>query len=307
MTWNDLNDHVEVGMLHRTLYLDSPNYDRTLLETIDLITHDLFFDRIELPKIKDPAIRSEIKKRLHMTRVKTTYATSATIFEKQLDINSVDPAKRRYAIDELKACFEDALDFGADHITMISGPTVEEPATHEKAKRALADSVIELSGFAEKLGLSLQLEIHAHNIDKKRLLGPTKDAVELLSRLEDKCPAFSFLIDNSHFPLLGESIEESVFPLKNNIGYVHIGSCVTDPNDPRYGDKHPYFGYPAGENDTEEVAAFLKALSQVGYLSKENKAKITIEIINGPGERPEDLIVNGKRTLREAWSLFKKS
>lgn len=303
MIWKGLKDHIEMGIIHRTLYPEAKTDESILLETVDVITHDLFFDRIELPTIKDPAIRKELKNRLRMTRMKTTYATSPKIFEKNLDINSIDNAVRKYAVKELKDCFEDALDFGADSVTMISGPMVAKEQ-HDDAKRALSESVIELSGFAEEIGLKLHLEIHDDNVDKKRLMGPTKEAVDLLNRLQDRCPAFSFLIDLSHFPLLGESINEAVFPLKNNIGYVHIGSCVLESKDPRYGDKHPYFGYPAGKNDTEELVELFRALAQIGYLKPEKKARITVETTRWVEERPSDLIVNAKRTLGHAWMEF---
>jgi sugar phosphate isomerase/epimerase len=302
MVWKELQDHIEVGIIHRTLYPESKRDERILLNTLDLITHDLFFERIELHTLKDPTIRKEVKRRLAITRMKTTYATSPKIFEHNLDINSIDSGIRKHAVKELKNYFEDALDFGADSITMISGPMVNEH--YEDAKQALVESVMELSQIAEKIGLDLHLELHDYNIDKKRFMGPTREAIDLLNRLQGQCPAFYFLIDNSHFPLLGESVEEAVFPLANNIGYVHIGSSVLDVKDPRYGDHHPYFGYPAGMNDTKEIVQFLKALAQVGYLKPGRKAPITIEHMIGKGERPEDLIVNGKRTLRNAWAEF---
>lgn len=304
MAWKELHDHIEVGIIHRTLYPEAKTDEHILLETIDLMTHDLFFDRIELPHIKDPAIRKELKNRLYTTRMKVTYAASQTIFELNLDINSPNAAERKRAVNELKVCMEDAADFGADNMTMISGPMVENRGELEGAKEALVESIVELSAFAEKAGIKLQLELHDYDVDKKRLLGPTKDAVNLLERLQGRCPAFSFLIDLSHFPLLGETIDEAVFPLQHHIGYVHIGNCVVDKGDPRYGDKHPYFGYPAGSNNAKEIVQFFKALADIGYLAPGKKAAVTIETTRWEGERPEDLLVNAKRTLREAWAEF---
>jgi sugar phosphate isomerase/epimerase len=302
MQWKGLKDHIEVGIIHATLFPEARDNENILLETFDLISHDLFFDRVEVPTIKDPEIREELKKRLHISRIKTTYATAPRIFEMNLDINSIDRTTRMHAVQELKACFEDALDFGSDRITMISGPMNQ--VQQEEAKDALTESVIELSEFAHKIGLPLHLEIHDYNVDKKRQMGPTKNAIELLHRLQDSYPSFSFLIDLSHFPLLGESMEEAVLPLKGKIGYVHIGSCVVKKDDPRYGDKHPYFGYPTGENDTDEIAEFFKVLAQVGYLKPDIKVPITLETTKWVGERAEDLIINAKRTLLRAWEIF---
>lgn len=302
MGWKELHDHIEVGIIHRTLYPEAKKDEKILLDTMDLMMHDQFFDRIEIPHIKDPAIRQEMKKRLLVTRMKITYAASQTIFELDLNVNSLEEAERKRAVEELKKSIEDAADFGAENITIITGPRVEEEK--EEAIQALADSILELSDYALKFGLKLQLELHDHKVDKKRLLGPTKDAVDLLRRLHDRCPTFSFLIDLSHFPLIGESIEEAVLPLENHVGYVHIGNCVTDQKDERYGDKHPYFGYPAGRNDTEQLVQFFIALAGIGYLNPDKKAAVTIETTRWKGERPEDLLVNAKRTLCDAWKNF---
>lgn len=307
MRWNNLHDHIEVGIIHRTLYPEAKTNEKVLLETLDVMMHDVFFDRIELPRIKDLSIREEVKRRLQTTRMKVTYAASQSIFELDLNPNSLNEAERQRAVRELRSCMEDAIDFGADNLTMISGPMTESPVDHEAEKNALAKSIAELSSFADQIGLELQLEIHDYNVDKKRLIGPTKDAVDLLSRLKTRCQAFTFLIDLSHFPLLGETIEEAVFPLKDHIGYVHIGNCVIEKDDPRYGDKHPFFGYPAGCNDTQELIRFFQALTTIGYLSRETKAQLTIETTKWKGERPEDLLVNAKRTLLGAWSGFVKS
>jgi sugar phosphate isomerase/epimerase len=133
MKWKQLKDHIEVGIIHTTLFPEAKNDENILLKTVDLITHDLFFDHIEIPTIKNAEIRKELKNRLHITRTKITYATASKIFELNLDINSIDKTVREHAIRELKVCFEDALDFGADKITMISGPMPTE--NHEEAKR----------------------------------------------------------------------------------------------------------------------------------------------------------------------------
>ena len=40
---------------------------------------------------------------------------------------------------------------------------------------------------------------------------------------------------------------------------------MRDPCLPSYGDKHPRFGAPLGENDTEALAEFLTVLFEIGY------------------------------------------
>jgi hypothetical protein len=86
MNWKELKDHIEVGIIHTTLFPEVKNDENILLETVDLITHDLLFDRIK--------IRKELKNRLHITRMKITYATASKISELNLNINSIDKTVR---------------------------------------------------------------------------------------------------------------------------------------------------------------------------------------------------------------------
>lgn len=302
MEWKTLKDHIEIGVVYGTLFPEANRDERIVLDTLDLFAHDLFFERIELRDIKDPKLRAEIKRRIETTRMKVTYAAQPKIFDMNLNISSINEPTRQKAIEELKVCLDDAADFGADRMTMIAGPMITK--NYEEGKQCLANSIVELSDYAEELGLKLHLEIHDYDIDKKRFLGPTKEAVDVLNKLSKNCPAFSYLIDLSHFPLLRESIEEAVLPLKNDFGYVHIGSSVMDEADERFGDMHPYFGYPAGTNDVQEVVEFFNILVDVGYLAPNKKVPITIEHTIWQGDRVEDLIVNMKRTMDMVWKEF---
>jgi sugar phosphate isomerase/epimerase len=133
-------------------------------------------------------------------------------------------------------------------MAFVSGPFIKE--NKKAAITALAESVCELEDYAKKVGINLLLEIFDYDIHRNQLIGSTRDALRLLDCLPSACSAFSLQVDLSHIPLLRESsIHDAVRPLKGKIGHVHIGSCVMDPDDERYGDLHPYFGYARGKND----------------------------------------------------------
>jgi hypothetical protein len=114
------------------------------------------------------------------------------------------------------------------------------------------------------------------------------------------------LLDLSHFPLLKESVHATVSSIGKWAGHVHIGSTVTNSDLSRYGDTHPYFGFAEGVNDTDDIADFLNALANIGYFSRNKKNTLGMEIIPMEQERPQDIIMNGKRTLRRAWQQFTK-
>jgi hypothetical protein len=80
---------------------------------------------------------------------------------------------------------------------------------------------------------------------------------------------------------------------------------VADPGHPAYGDKHPRFGLPGGCVGVEEVKRFLEALIYAGYFKRNTPTAmpvVSFEVRPAPGERPELVIANAKRTLAHAWA-----
>ena len=83
--------------------------------------------------------------------------------------------------------------------------------------------------------------------------------------------------------------------------HVHIGNCVTgDPEHPAYGDNHPVLGIPEGENGVEELAEFLRQLLRVGYLG-EGRQRVSFEVKPFGEQRPEEVVAESQRILKEAW------
>ena len=75
-----------------------------------------------------------------------------------------------------------------------------------------------------------------------------------------------------------------------------------DKNQVGYGDEHPRFGIQGGENDVQELIAYLRVLLDIGYLNPENPPFLRFEVKPLPGESSEVVIANAKRTLKEAWA-----
>ena len=81
-----------------------------------------------------------------------------------------------------------------------------------------------------------------------------------------------------------------------------MGNCVVkDPNLPAYGDAHPRFGFPNGENDVDELAEYLQVLMKIGFLNEANPPIVSFEVKPLEGEDPNIVVANAKRTLNLAW------
>ena len=147
------------------------------------------------------------------------------------------------------------------------------------------------------------LEVFDYDIDKKSLIGPVSLAKRYAEEVRKEYDNFGLMVDLSHLPLLRESAEQAILPIKDFIVHAHIGNAVVkDTSYEAYGDEHPRFGFPNSENDVPGLVEFLRVLQEIGFLNTENPPIVGFEIKPWIDEDPEIVIANAKRTLNEAWA-----
>ena len=112
------------------------------------------------------------------------------------------------------------------------------------------------------------------------------------------------MVDLSHLPIIHESARQSLIPVKDYIIHAHMGNCyMKDKQNSAYGDAHPRFGYPGGENDVEELVDYLKVLLEIGYLDPKNRRILSFEVKPVGDEDPDIVVANAKRVLNLAWTM----
>jgi sugar phosphate isomerase/epimerase len=198
-------------------------------------------------------------------------------------------------------------------IAAQTGRIIDNIAAVLSASGSALDQVVkslsEICAYAQKgakdYELTISLETFDRSIEKKSLLGPTKDAVAVADQVKAKHNNFGLTIDLSHIPLLGETINQSLTLAKDHLIHAHIGNCqMKDASLPSYGDKHPRFGAPGSENDSDDLAEFLSTLMEVGFFTKKlptRRPVVTFEVRPLPGERQDILMANCRRVMEEAW------
>ncbi len=67
---------------------------------------------------------------------------------------------------------------------------------------------------------------------------------------------------------------------------------------------HPRFGIEGGENGVPELAAYLKAFIDVGFLNGCDQPFMSFEVKPLKDESSEVVIANAKRALKQAWALI---
>lgn len=271
-------------------------------ETIGKIAKDAYFDGIEISWIKDPAVRARVVRILASSHLRVAYGGQPRLLTTGLNINSLDEAARQQALASLKAGIDEAYEVGATGFGFLAGKY--SPDKTEAAYEALVKSTREICAYAKARGdLKIALEVFDYDVDKCSLMGP----VSLVRRYaEEICrdhDNFGLMVDLSHIPIIHETIRESILPVKDYIIHAHMGNCmIRDRNDPAYGDAHPRFGYPGGENDVDELVEYLRVLLEIGYLNPEKRRFLSFEI-KPVGDEDIDLVVaNAKRVLNLAWA-----
>lgn len=230
-----------------------------------------------------------------------TYGGQPRLLTTGLNINNIDEAGRLAALASLKEGIDEAYEMGAKGFAFLSGNYTEEKK--EEAYQALLASTKELCRYAKEKGsMSVVLEVFDYDVDKKSLIGPVALAKRYAEDMRAEYDNFGLMVDLSHLPLLHESAQESLIPIKEYIFHAHMGNCVVkDSSLPAYGDAHPRFGFPGGENDVDELVEYLRVLMDIGFISKEKRPIVSFEVKPFGDEDPDLVVANAKRVLNLAW------
>ncbi|GAB4521926.1 MAG: TIM barrel protein [Anaerolineae bacterium] len=297
------DSYCTLSIVHFMAFPECMGGEGPIVETLTKLAVDDFFGAVEVGWIKDPAVRREVRSIAEQSRLQLGFGAQSALLLGKLSLNDLDPEGRQKAVDQVKACIDEAAELGCKRVAFLAGPDPGDERRDE-ALDLLADSVLTLCRYARERGIALTLETFDRDIEKKSLVGPSDLAAAFAQRIRAEFPDFGLLYDLSHLPLLNETPLEALSQLKDFLVHIHVGNCVKVPGQPAYGDQHPRFGYPNGENDVPELVAFLRALLEIGYLrpGAEERPWVGFEVKPQAGESSELILANTKRAWRQAWA-----
>lgn len=149
------------------------------------------------------------------------------------------------------------------------------------------------------------LEPFDREIDKKYLYGPIDECVALIDKVRETHANIAIELDMAHLPLMGEDFTSSILRCGNRIHRVHLGNCVLrNKAHPLYGDKHPPMNLPEGEIGKEQLTTVLRALLQSGFLDKNARKPLIMEMTPFPDKSPEYTIQKTMELLDDAWNAL---
>lgn len=299
---DSLYKYMRVGLVHFMAFPSTIKGEGPILETIKKLTLDEYFTAIEITTVKDKEERKKVKQMLETSHMSVAYGAQPRLLTTGLNINDLSEEGRQKAIANLKDGVDEAYEIGATGFAFLSGKYEEE--TKESSYQALVKSTNEICAYVKSKGsMKVALEVFDYDVDKKSLIGPAPLALRYAKEIRQEHDHFGLMVDLSHIPLIHETIRESLIPVKDYIIHAHIGNCVVKNADmPAYGDVHPRFGFPNGENDVDQVVDYLKVLLEIGFLNDKKPPIVSFEIKPFGDEDPDIVIANAKRTLNEAWA-----
>jgi len=297
-----IHDYMKVGLIHFMAYPECGSGQGPIEETLKKIAEDDYFDAVEITWIKDKNVRHKAKKIIDGAKLAVAYGAQPRLLTTGLNINDLNGEKRIEALKTLKEGIDEAYEMNARGFAFLSGKYNLDKKS--EAFDALVDSTKELCKYAKSKGdMKVLLEVFDYDVDKKALIGPAKLAKVFAEEIKSEYDNFGLIVDLSHIPLLHETIEESILPVKEYILHAHMGNCVIkDPSMEGYGDQHPRFGFPNSECDVEELTEYLRILKFIGVLNKENPPIVSFEVKPYKGESSKDVIEGAKKVLNEAWA-----
>ena len=304
-SWRQLMD---VGLIHFMAY---PNATEppAVQETVRKLAQDDFWDVLEIKRVDEPGVHDELRAIAEQSGISYGMAAQPNLLGGKLSLNNPDEPGRQAAIDEVKKSIDAAYELDARITAVLSGPG---PGDEERDHQMdlLVDSLVELCQYAQQQATDyvcwISLEPFDHNIDKACLIGPSERAAEVAERVREQVDNFGLTPDLSHLPLLGETPSECLSQIGEYVIHTHCGNCMmADKSDPAYGDQHPRFGYPGGENDVFELQKYVESLIYSGYFQSEVPTKkpiLSIEVKPVGDEDPDLLVTRNKRTWRRMWA-----
>lgn len=297
-----IHKYVKVGLIHFMAYPECSGGEGPIEETLRKIALDDYFDAVEITWIKDRAVRERSKRIIDTAHLTAAYGAYPRLLRTGLNINDLNEEGRLGALATLKEGIDEAYYMGAVGFGYLSGKYPE--GKDEEAYQALVCSTKELCRYAKSKGsLKILHEAFDYDVDKKSLIGPAALAKRFAEEITREYDNFGLIVDLSHIPLLHETIEESLLPVKEYILHAHMGNCVIkNPSSPSYGDQHPRFGCEDGECDVDELLEYLKVLKAIGFLNEDRRPILSFEIKPLKDEDPDLVIANAKRVLNLAWS-----
>ena len=302
---------IDLGIVHPMIYPGVAGGDGPIVETVTRFAEDDFFTLLEVTRINDKAVRTEVRNISEVSGLRLGFSAQPGLLGAGLNLANLDEKSRKDAVANICGSLDQAYELGCVTFALFDGKNSNVDETGKAdAVKALETSLLEIFDYAEKNGddqpLPISLEQFDSEVDKKSLIGPTDDAVRLATRMREYYPSFGILVDHSHLPLLHVQPRAVLNAVGGLMFHAHLGSAVIRNDAPNYGDNHPNYHFEYSVNNVHELRDFLVALADSGFYDRPTPTPrpiVSFEMKPFEDQSSELVIAGTKRVFREAWAL----
>ena len=275
---------------------------KNVLDAIQRIASDDFFDAIEISHFANDDERRRAKEMLEQAHMRVCFGAQPMLLGSGLNPNDLDEDGRLRAEQVLISAVDEAEYLGARGIAFLAGKWTEEHKAEHYAQ--LLKTTRAVCAHAAKKGMIVEMEVFDYDMDKAALIGPAPLAARFAADMRTTHHNFGLLVDLSHFPTTYETSKFVVRTLRPYITHFHFGNAVVKKGCDGYGDLHPRMGYPESANDIPELIYYLRVLRDEGFFNAEEPYVLSMEVTLRPGEDEDIVLANTKRVLNRAWAML---
>lgn len=193
------------------------------------------------------------------------------IWREQLSLSTFDKTLREHSIKRCLDMVNNSSEIQATYLGLYPG---DDPGAEkrEEAKNILAESLSLIAKEAAKKNVAIIIEPLDRYAHKKQLIGPMKESIEWFTPIHEAHPNTYIHWDSAHEALGEINLIESLNLASPFLAQVHLANCITDKNNPMYGDWHMDVGQPPNF-ETEGILTLETGVSLLKEIASFETAK----------------------------------
>lgn len=191
----------QLGVVVSAFYPEIRERKGPILRVLKELASDPFFQAMEFSGAEEPSVQEEVVALLKQNKKTLVFSGGSYCYQGQYNLHDLEEEKRREALRNVQRVVDEAVKYGCK-ILYIMG--LEAPASPERA-RALENfsrSMRALGEYARQKNFSAPLTISVENFYILRqapfLIGPTREAGQMLRNLRRDHPNLGLTFDTSH-------------------------------------------------------------------------------------------------------------
>jgi len=263
------------SLLVPEIYFPVKNEKGFTVSLLEKMTDEGFYRSFEIGDGQDQQERKRILALKETHNFQLTQWLTFLIDKYNLDVSSLDSKLRLESVNRIKESIYLAAECGAANIAFVPG---QDPGAERRleATEGFYESLCEICEEAAKYNMNVLVEHLDRYAHKKRLIGPMKETVQLLSSVGERYKNIGLAFDTAHSALNGENILDAMEQAKSQIHQIHFSNAVLDPNSELYGDFHMPIGEP-GFLTEEKIIDILQKADELS-LQSEQGLRVAVEV-----------------------------